>query len=85
MVFPIIQAAVKVKHLVESIKVAVIVTINAMESLSVVKKNALKIFQAAVKVRKLTLKEAGGGSQNDPPVRRMSFIPHMVMLWAAFS
>ena len=62
MVSPMIHIAVQVKHVVQSIKVTVIMMINAKESLSAVLTSVLQIFQrtpTAVhyqigKVRKLT-------------------------------
>ena len=45
MVSPMIYIAVQVKHLVQSIKVTVIMTINAKESLSVVLTSVLQIFR----------------------------------------
>ena len=46
MVSPMIEVAVHVKHLVQSIKVTVIGVINAKETLSVVKTIVLHLFQS---------------------------------------
>ena len=46
MVSPMIEVAVHVKHLVQSIKVTVIGAINAKETLSVVKTIVLHLFQS---------------------------------------